>query len=117
MEIPETKSFIPRGFELGTTLSQPNRSITLDVKVLCSEIDLCRIVDSPKTKWCDSCQPIKAEVECVFTQARCREASCIYLLILNLFVKPGPRPGSQQSKQTYGEHVDKVNYVAQQMFI
>ena len=27
MEIPETKSFIPKGFELGTTLSQPNRSI------------------------------------------------------------------------------------------
>ena len=28
MEIPETKRFIPKGFELGTTLSQPNRSIT-----------------------------------------------------------------------------------------
>ena len=27
MEIPETKSSIPKGFELGTTLSQPNRSI------------------------------------------------------------------------------------------
>ena len=27
MEIPETKRFIPRGFELGTTLSYPNRSI------------------------------------------------------------------------------------------
>ena len=29
MELPETKRFIPKGFELGTTLSQPNRSITL----------------------------------------------------------------------------------------
>ena len=28
MKIPETKRFIPKGFELGTTLSQPNRSIT-----------------------------------------------------------------------------------------
>ena len=28
MEIPETKRFIPKGFELGTTLSWPNRSIT-----------------------------------------------------------------------------------------
>ena len=28
MEIPETKRFIPKGFELGTILSQPNRSIT-----------------------------------------------------------------------------------------
>ena len=27
MEIPESKRFIPKGFELGTTLSQPNRSI------------------------------------------------------------------------------------------
>ena len=27
MEIPKTKSFIPRGFELGTTFSEPNRSI------------------------------------------------------------------------------------------
>ena len=27
MEIPETKRFIPKGFELGTTFSQPNRSI------------------------------------------------------------------------------------------
>ena len=27
MEIPKTKRFIPKGFELGTTLSQPNRSI------------------------------------------------------------------------------------------
>ena len=27
MEIPETKSFIPKGFELGTTLSYPNWSI------------------------------------------------------------------------------------------
>ena len=27
MEIPETKRFIPKGFELGTTLSKPNRSI------------------------------------------------------------------------------------------
>ena len=27
MEIPETKRFIPEGFELGTTFSQPNRSI------------------------------------------------------------------------------------------
>ena len=27
MEIPETKRFIPKGFELGTTLSQPNRSV------------------------------------------------------------------------------------------
>ena len=29
MEIPETKRFIPKGFELGTTLSQPNWSILL----------------------------------------------------------------------------------------
>ena len=29
MEIPETKSFIPKGFELGTTLSQPNWSIEI----------------------------------------------------------------------------------------
>ena len=29
MEIPETKSFIPNGFELGTTLSWPNRSIKI----------------------------------------------------------------------------------------
>ena len=28
MEISETKRFIPKGFELGTTLSQPNMSIT-----------------------------------------------------------------------------------------
>ena len=27
MEIPETKRFIPEGFELGTTFGQPNRSI------------------------------------------------------------------------------------------
>ena len=27
MEIPETKRFISKGFELGTTLSQRNRSI------------------------------------------------------------------------------------------
>ena len=27
MEIPETKRFIPKRFELGTTLSKPNRSI------------------------------------------------------------------------------------------
>ena len=27
MEIPKTKRFIPKEFELGTTLSQPNRSI------------------------------------------------------------------------------------------
>ena len=27
MEIPETKRFIPKGFELGTTFSQPNRSV------------------------------------------------------------------------------------------
>ena len=27
MEIPETKRFIPKGFELGTTLSYPIRSI------------------------------------------------------------------------------------------
>ena len=27
MEIPETKGFIPKGFELGTKLSEPNRSI------------------------------------------------------------------------------------------
>ena len=27
MENPETKRFIPKGFELGTTLSQPNWSI------------------------------------------------------------------------------------------
>ena len=33
MEIPETKRFIPKGFELGTTLSKPNRSIILDFKV------------------------------------------------------------------------------------
>ena len=26
MEIPKTKRFIPKGFELGTTVSQPNRS-------------------------------------------------------------------------------------------
>ena len=26
-EIPKTKRFIPKGFELGTTLSQPNISI------------------------------------------------------------------------------------------
>ena len=26
MEIPETKSFIPKGFELGTTLSLPNNN-------------------------------------------------------------------------------------------
>ena len=27
MEIPDTKRFIPKGFELGTTFSQPKRSI------------------------------------------------------------------------------------------
>ena len=27
MEVPKTKRFIPKGFELGTTVSQPNRSI------------------------------------------------------------------------------------------
>jgi len=27
LEISETNRFIPKGFELGTTLSQPNRSI------------------------------------------------------------------------------------------
>ena len=31
MEIPETKRFIPKWFELGTTLSQPNRSIAAGV--------------------------------------------------------------------------------------
>ena len=30
IEIPETKRFIPKGFELGTTLSFPNRSITCE---------------------------------------------------------------------------------------
>ena len=34
MEIPETKSFIPKRFELGTTLSQPNWSMLLDVNRL-----------------------------------------------------------------------------------
>ena len=29
MEIPETKRFIPKGFELGTTLSQRNWSICI----------------------------------------------------------------------------------------
>ena len=29
MEIPETKRFIPKGFELGTILRQPNRFMTL----------------------------------------------------------------------------------------
>ena len=28
MDIPKSKRFIPKGFELGTTLSQPNMSIT-----------------------------------------------------------------------------------------
>ena len=28
MDIPKSKRFIPKGFELGTTLSQPNKSIT-----------------------------------------------------------------------------------------
>ena len=28
MDIPETKSFIPKGYELGATLSQPNRSMS-----------------------------------------------------------------------------------------
>ena len=28
VEIPETKSFIPKGYELGATLSQPNRSMS-----------------------------------------------------------------------------------------
>ena len=28
MEIPKSKRFIPKGFELGATLSQPNMSIT-----------------------------------------------------------------------------------------
>ena len=27
IEIPETKRFIPKGFELGITLSKPNRSV------------------------------------------------------------------------------------------
>ena len=30
MEIPETKRFIPEGFELGTTLTWPNRPIGLE---------------------------------------------------------------------------------------
>ena len=30
IEIPETKRFIPKGFEFGTTLSLPNRSITCE---------------------------------------------------------------------------------------
>ena len=29
MEIPKTKRFIRKGFELGTTFSQPNRSIVV----------------------------------------------------------------------------------------
>ena len=33
MEIPETKCFIPKGFELDTTLSQPNRSIFCDLGI------------------------------------------------------------------------------------
>ena len=31
MEIPETKRFISKGFELGTTLSQRNRSINQSI--------------------------------------------------------------------------------------
>ena len=31
MEIPETKRFIPKGFELGTTWSQPNWSIAINL--------------------------------------------------------------------------------------
>ena len=34
MEIPETKRFIPKGSELGTTLSWPNRSISVQIKPL-----------------------------------------------------------------------------------
>ena len=37
MEIPETKRFIPKGFELGTTLSQPNRSI-VGFPIACSVV-------------------------------------------------------------------------------
>ena len=40
MKIPETKRFIPKGFELGTTLSQPNRSVTLQ-KCRCQNQQPC----------------------------------------------------------------------------
>ena len=45
--MPETKRFIPKGFELGTTLSQPNRSITygyLPEKRSFHTFNLCLIV-------------------------------------------------------------------------
>ena len=41
MEIPETKRFIPKGFELGTTLSKPNRSIIFS---------LCNFIGREKKK-------------------------------------------------------------------
>ena len=34
MEIPGTKRFIPEGFELGTTLSKPIRSIHMSVELI-----------------------------------------------------------------------------------
>ena len=33
MEIPETKRFIPKGFELGTIMSKPIRSIAYDISL------------------------------------------------------------------------------------
>ena len=33
MEIPETKHFIPKGFELGTTLSLPNRLMGMSFQI------------------------------------------------------------------------------------
>ena len=41
MEIPETKRFIPKGFELGTTLSQPNSSI-VGFPIVCSVVSVFR---------------------------------------------------------------------------
>ena len=40
MEISETKHFIPKEFELGTTLSQPNWPIKSRVKDDCSRAEI-----------------------------------------------------------------------------
>ena len=40
MKIPETKRFIPKGFELGTTLSQPNRSIANNASLIAEQLNV-----------------------------------------------------------------------------
>ena len=44
MEIPGTKRFIPKGFELGTTSSKPNGSIANRIHVNRTEVNIAVLI-------------------------------------------------------------------------